>query len=188
MTEPQNKLPLCVALVAVIFSLSACGPVKKELGIERNSPDEFMVIKRAPLTVPPDYMLRPPANAGEADPAAETAGSARTALLGESKNLAAKNASDSALLDKIGAATASPDIRRQIDEDNGYISLENRSVADRLIFWNDEPPVLESAPASVIDPKAEAERLKKNKAAGKPITYGTVPVIEKKSGTLDKIF
>ena len=33
-----------------------------------NSPDEFRVVKKAPLVVPPDYSLRPP-NAGQALPA-----------------------------------------------------------------------------------------------------------------------
>jgi hypothetical protein len=45
-----------------------------------------------------------------------------------------------------------------------------------------------AVPASTVDAKAEAERLKKNQAEGKPANAGDVPVIEKKQGTLDKIF
>jgi len=40
--------------------LSACGNWKQTLGIEPTSPDEFAVESRAPLTVPPDFDLRPP--------------------------------------------------------------------------------------------------------------------------------
>ena len=44
--------------------LSACGGTtsswKQALGIEPTSPDEFAVESRAPLTVPPDFNLRPP--------------------------------------------------------------------------------------------------------------------------------
>ena len=56
----KRKWVLFAALAAAL-SLSACADMKKELGIGRNSPDEFMVVKRAPLTLPPDDDLRPPA-------------------------------------------------------------------------------------------------------------------------------
>jgi hypothetical protein len=187
MTKQRNKLVLGAALVAATLSLAACGPVKRELGVDRNSPDEFLVVKRAPLTVPPDYTLRPPGNSAEAA-STDATSAAEATLMGENKNQAGPAAADKVLLDKIGAAGASPDIRRQIDEDNGYIALKNRPVADKLIFWSDEAPSGDDAPASVVNPKAEAERLKKNKEAGKPVNEGNVPVIEKKTGTLDKIF
>src|SRR5579885_1352537 len=41
-------------------SLGACSGVKKSLGIEKTPPDEFTVVARAPLELPPDYTLRPP--------------------------------------------------------------------------------------------------------------------------------
>jgi hypothetical protein len=192
MTSQKNRLFLGAAITAIILSVSACGPVKKELGIDRNSPDEFMVVKNTPLTLPPDYTLRPPLNPDEAATAAanNAASAAQTALIGESPATSTqKSASDAVLLDKLGAAAADPEIRQKIDADNGYISLKNRSVADQLIFWNDETaPVTEDTPTSVVDPAAEAARLKKNKAAGKPLNEGNIPVIEKKNGALGKIF
>ena len=46
-----------------LMMLSACGSgnFKQALGIEPTSPDEFAVESRAPLTIPPDFNLRPPA-------------------------------------------------------------------------------------------------------------------------------
>jgi hypothetical protein len=41
--------------------LSACTDFKRAVGIEKTSPDEFAVEQRAPLTLPPDFDLRPPA-------------------------------------------------------------------------------------------------------------------------------
>ncbi|MCE9507705.1 MAG: DUF3035 domain-containing protein [Alphaproteobacteria bacterium] len=193
MTRQKNGLFLGAA-AAVILSLSACTSVKRELGVDRNSPDEFMVVKNTPLTLPPDYTLRPPLNPDAAAAATvdDAASAARAALIGEVKTTAPaaqKSASEAALLGKLGATAADPEIRQKIDADNGYISLKNRSVADQIIFWSDETaPIPEDAPASVVNPAAEAERLKKNKAAGKPLNEGDVPVIEKKTGTLDKIF
>jgi hypothetical protein len=40
--------------------LLGCGDFKRTLGIEKTSPDEFAVESRAPLTIPPDFDLRPP--------------------------------------------------------------------------------------------------------------------------------
>ena len=175
-------------VMALFLSLAACSSVKKELGVGRNSPDEFAVIKRAPLTLPPDYALRPPGDPAEARDAENAAEKARTTLMGKSNTAAEKGAAESALLGKIGVGDANPDIRRMIDEENGFISLQNRTVAEKLIFWNDEEPSLDNAPSSVVDPKAEAERLKQNQAEGKPVNEGNVPVIEKKKTTLDRIF
>ncbi len=187
MTTKNNLLPV-ICLFAAALSLSACSSVKRELGVGRNSPDEFLVVKRAPLTLPPDYALRPPSDPSEAQPAAESAAEAKTTLLGKAEAPAVKGAAESALLNKVGVTNANPDIRKVIDEENGYISFKNRSVADKLIFWDDAQPSQDNVPSSVVDAKAEAERLKQNKAAGKPVNEGTVPVIEKKKGTLDQIF
>lgn len=39
--------------------LSGCGVTKKDLGLVKESPNEFMVMSRAPLSLPPEYDLRP---------------------------------------------------------------------------------------------------------------------------------
>ena len=40
--------------------MGACENVKDQLGLNKSSPDEFAVLTRAPLSLPPDYRLRPP--------------------------------------------------------------------------------------------------------------------------------
>lgn len=40
--------------------LSGCEGVRSSLGLGKNPPDEFQVVSRAPLSLPPDYNLRPP--------------------------------------------------------------------------------------------------------------------------------
>lgn len=188
----KRLVPLCCAAALL---LSACSGVKQQLGVGRNSPDEFAVVKRAPLTLPPDYDLRPPA-AESAPPAEDSADAARAAVLGEPKSPAApaapagKNNGEQVLLEKMGAENADPDIRTVIDRDNGTIALKNKAVVDKLIFWKDTDPDApdSKAPASVVDPKAEAERLKKNKEEGKPVNAGDVPAIEKKQSTFDRLF
>src|SRR5690606_39495270 len=44
------------------FALTGCEGTKQALGIgNKSGPDEFTVITKAPLIIPPDFSLRPPA-------------------------------------------------------------------------------------------------------------------------------
>jgi hypothetical protein len=53
-------LPIAGCVAAGLL-LTACSNWKQTLGIAPTSPDEFAVESRAPLTIPPDFSLRPPA-------------------------------------------------------------------------------------------------------------------------------
>jgi hypothetical protein len=46
--------------LAAASLLSGCAGFKQAIGLEPTSPDEFAVESRAPLTIPPDFDLRPP--------------------------------------------------------------------------------------------------------------------------------
>ena len=48
---------ICLAASSLI---AGCGDFKKTIGLEPTLPDEFAVESRAPLTIPPDFDLRPP--------------------------------------------------------------------------------------------------------------------------------
>ncbi len=185
----MNRKFIVLASALAMLSLSACSDLKQEMGIGRNSPDEFTVVKRAPLTLPPDYDLRPPMQ-GAPPAAAQATTQAKTELMGADTAAAqpAKGTAEDAFLKRAGADKANPGIRTIISQDNGYLALKNERVVDKLIFWNDAPPPDATIPASVVDAKKEAERLKKNQEEGKPVNAGDVPVIEHKSSTFDKLF
>lgn len=51
---------LGVTCVAASLVISGCTEFRRSIGMERTAPDEFAVESRAPLTIPPDYDLRPP--------------------------------------------------------------------------------------------------------------------------------
>jgi predicted small secreted protein len=185
-----SRLPLLAAVLVLPLLLAACDTVKKQVGVGRHSPDEFAVVKRAPLSLPPEYALRPP-SADYIPPASEATQQARSVLMGGEASAGAATkagSAEEAFLARAGAQQADPDIRAAINRDNGYIALQNRTVADKLIFWGDGETNPERVPTSVVDAKAEAERLQKNREEGKSVTEGDVPVIEKKKSTFDKIF
>lgn len=179
---------LRVTVLVAALALGACQNVKEELGVGRNSPDEFTVVKRAPLTLPPEYGLRPPAD-GSAPPAQMASTRAKTILLGQQQSVA-KGSADTLLLDKMQVENASPNIRDTLDMENGYLALKNKPLVDKLMFWEDSDPAAldKRIPTSVVNPGKESERLKENAQEGKPVNEGDVPVIEKKKGTIDKIF
>ena len=54
----------CVRLgilsLAGVVAVAGCTDFKRSIGLEATMPDEFAVESRAPLTIPPDFDLRPP--------------------------------------------------------------------------------------------------------------------------------
>ena len=122
-------------------ALSACeGGIGDALGLGKNAPDEFAVVRSAPLTLPPDFSLRPP-RPGEARPNEEPLrDQARDALLSEAgagDGPAAGSASqgEAAFIEQAGAGDVDPNIRHVVDREfSGYAS-EDESFVDSLIFW-----------------------------------------------------
>ena len=176
------------ALTSVIFALgflpliSGCSQVKQQLGIGRNSPDEFAVVKRAPLSLPPEYNLLPPdPNKPHTEVISDRRPEqAKEAVFGLDDTHSAENLPpETVLLDKAGAYYANPEIRNVLDREAGYITFynEEKNLTERILFWkkNKEEPVL-------VDAKAEAERLKQNKETGLPPHEGEIPTIHKKTG------
>ena len=184
MFKKMNKKTLVSVILALglVPFLSGCSQVKQQLGIGRNSPDEFAVVKRAPLSLPPEYSLLPPdPNKPHTEPVSDRrAERAAEAVFGidglqEKQDLPP----ETALLEKAGAYHANPDIRNVLDREAGYITFynEEKKLTERILFWKkdgEEP--------SLVDAKAEAERLKKNNEDGLPPHEGETPTIRKKSG------
>ena len=56
----RGRISLCIVCLGGLSLLSACGDFKQLIGLDQPMPDEFAVELRAPLTIPPDFDLRPP--------------------------------------------------------------------------------------------------------------------------------
>ena len=67
----QNKLTVFLTLLCVIL-VTGCESAKKIIGNKKQVPDEFVIYARPPLSLPPDFGLRPPT------PGAKSVGSAVT--------------------------------------------------------------------------------------------------------------
>lgn len=173
----MKRIVLTGFLVTAALGMVACEKTKEQFDISKKAPDEFAITKRAPLEMPPDYTLRPP-RPGAPRPQEQSADAqAKAALLGENAAAPVEGLTpgESILLRKSGAVNASSSIRDQVDKETKELGEEEMPGIDRLKKMVGKDV---EAPAVVVDPKAEAERIKQNKAQGKPVTAGETPSIE----------
>ena len=52
---------MCVVALTAATGLGGCQSASRAMGMAKVTPDEFRVVTKAPLVVPPEYALRPPA-------------------------------------------------------------------------------------------------------------------------------
>ncbi|MCW3473326.1 DUF3035 domain-containing protein [Limobrevibacterium gyesilva] len=177
-----------VLCLGATLGLTACGgtDVARTFGLVRDAPDEFQVTTRAPLSMPPDYTLRPP-RPGASRPQEQSSSSAAQATLAPQTAFGADavgstSPGQQALLNASGPA-APADIRRKVDAD-AAIDAPGPSFTDRLMFWRSPPP-----PGIVVDPQKEAQRLRENAALGQNVQQGDTPIIQpKKQSLFGRIF
>lgn len=107
------------------FALIGCQSMREAFGVTKQAPDEFAVLTKPPLVIPPDFNLRPPqpgvASRYELDAAVQAqralfphSAATQTAMLDDTYSDGEK-----LLLSKANALNASVDIRRIISADAG---------------------------------------------------------------------
>lgn len=167
-----NRVSVAFAVtagVAVIgIGLSGCASAGRALGMGKVTPDEFRVVTKAPLTVPPDYSLRPPAPGEPRPQELQPESAARTALLG-ARAAEARSQGEKLLAAKAGGDKADPLVRYVVDDEFGDLAHKEPSFADRVLFWRKDKSAEASAQTAKaagaetpapIDPEVEAQRLK----------------------------
>jgi len=179
----RNAFLKFASLAAFALALSACSTVEEQLGLTKQPPDEFRVVTRAPLAIPPEFELRPP-QPGATRPQEGTAQQqARQAVFRNTDSRSEqiqsmadqRSQGEKAFLASANAGNANPEIRQVVDRESKAIAEESESFVEALIFWRDAPPA-----GDVVDADAEAARLRANAALGKPSTEGETPTIERK--------
>lgn len=173
-----------VFLLSAAVLLGGCAQVQKLTGKTKTPPDEFAVYSRAPLSLPPDYGLRPP-SPGQVRPQEAALRNQTQALLlgGLGAVPATRNVPQGpgiqALLRETGAINADPNIRSIINQETSNLVVEDRSITERIMFWNTP-----NAYGTIVDPVKETRRIRENMALGRPITEGETPTIERKEKAL----
>ena len=161
------------------FGLNACAKTAEQFDFSKKAPDEFAVVTRAPLEMPPSYNLRPP-RPGQQRPQEDTAiTDAKQAVFGEGAQQTVETREltqgEAILLQKTGSTSTTANIRDIIDQETAEIVKDETPTIDRLLGKVGKKV---DAPASVVDPVKESERITTNKELGKSVTDGKTPTID----------
>jgi hypothetical protein len=185
------------AILCAGFALIGCQSIHALTGMVKQSPDEFTVLAKAPLVIPPDFNLRPPqpgiASRYEEDPAVQ----AQKLLYPQSALINVASLGDTysdgekLLLSKSNALNTNPDIRRIISADAGLEDQGpdfSRKVLFESVIANAEPDtktVAANPPAPSVQnsgdlaPIAVAQTLTDNTLAGAKLAIASPPAIHR---------
>ena len=153
------------------LALSACS--SSGIG-NRNAPDEFAIVTKAPLVVPPDYALRPP-RPGETRPQEMSSSDrARQLMMGDA-TAAPPSRGELALIQDAGALDVDQNIRAILAAENGGQATKDASLANRILFWQVDGDRIDdsAAPLQVEDEAAWMEQRRKsieNVTGGETVT------------------
>jgi hypothetical protein len=180
-----TQVAAAAALLAAA-GLSGCDSASKAFGMAKVTPDEFRVVTKAPLTLPPDYSLRPPAP-GEPRPSElQPESAARQALVGARQG-ETRSDGERLFVTRAGADHADPLVRYVVDDEFGNLAHKDKSFADYVMFWKrgESPAAPPSAlgdpnQAQPIDPAVEEKRLQ-------ALTGGKTIVIARKGDSHTKL-
>ena len=178
-------------MAAILLATAACGNVRQQLGLDKSPPDEFRVVARPPLSIPPDYALRPPQPGAPrpqdtpiVEQARQTVFRAEPAAARGRELPADASRSEALLLRQAGADKANPNIRQVLADEGDRYEQPDRSIVDRLAFWREKEPA-----GIVVDPQQEAQRIRENQALGRPVTEGETAIIRRRRrGLFEGIF
>ncbi len=139
-------------LAGFMVALSSCSNVQSALGLGKSPPDEFAVVTKAPLIVPPDFSLRPPRPGAPRPQELQPTETARRALLGEElgESEVGPSKGEVALLVKAGADRVDPNIRRVLSDETGGTRQKDQAFADRVLFHTENNERSSRGPAEAV--------------------------------------
>lgn len=191
----MSKLTTGCAMVVALL-LAGCGEKGNIFGFDRSGPDEFSVVRHAPLSLPPDATLRPP-QSGSAEAARDrSTEEARTSLVsggapvgagatpGQNWPDGAPSTGELALINRAAAYYGvEPDIRRIVEEESTRLAQQDEDFVNRLLFWQTPAP-----PGRPLDAAAESRRLRENQALGRPLNAGEAPLIVRRKSSVSSLY
>jgi len=157
----RARLAGTAALVVATGLLTGCNSFREATGANKDAPDEFAVVTKAPLIIPPDFNLKPPRPGAPPANQLSSTDAAQAALYNTDPATTAAaipgnlSQGEKLLLAYAGAAAADSGIRQVIAADNRNMQAADESFTDQLMFWQ-KPS---SAADANVNADAEAQRL-----------------------------
>lgn len=169
-------------LGASAVMLIGCQSIKNAAGLGKEGPDEFAVVTKQPLVIPPEYNLRPPRDGAPPTNQINPEDRAASAIYDTDPTTAAKmiqgdySQAEKLLLAQANAANPDPSIRQEVASDGRAMEPANDTFTEQVLFWQDKP-----VPGTNVDAESEDKRLQSQKAAGKnaPLPRDTAKIQDK---------
>ena len=133
-----------LTIAASTFALGACSSLRQGIGLTKVTPDEFLTVSTAPLTVPPEYGLRPPAPGQPRPQELAPESAARQILLGQ-RQAVTRSPGEQVLVAQAGGDRADPLARYVIDDEFGDLAHKEEGWANRILFWRRDDPSTQAA-------------------------------------------
>ena len=165
----SSNLALALALLLIV-GLTGCSDFRQAIGTEKSSPDEFEVVVRPPLSLPPGFGARPSAGDNDQGAAVSPAVPVQESQLLVSRSGKATEFNEVFAFDKI-----EEDIRIKIDEETTGVIYERRLPLQ--ILFGGLPKV-----GPVVDTMAEDARIRRNRLQKKALNEGATPAIDEVLG------
>ncbi|MGC6516700.1 MAG: DUF3035 domain-containing protein [Candidatus Puniceispirillaceae bacterium] len=170
-----TSVRLLAGAAFALVALSGCSDFRQAIGSEKSTPDEFEVVVRPPLSLPPGFTERPDPNAQESQTIVSSAvvsAKGQTTLLLETRQTSVDG------YDDLFAFDAVPDnIRELVDEETAGIQFERR-LPIQIVFGG-LPNV-----GPLLDQMEEDARLRTNRLNGKLPTEGVTKAIDGIDGSV----
>jgi len=188
--ERTRRLLRFAALGGMALVLVGCDSIREAAGVTKEPPDEFAVVTKAPLVMPPDYNLRPPKPGAAPTNQYSPTESAAASMFGEDPAEIAKQMTgdysqeEKLILATSGAAVSDHAIRQQLAADAKSMEATNDDLTNKLLFQTGPDPQA----GNPLDSDSEKQRLDAAKSSKQ--TNSTVTPDDAKdskdSATIDK--
>jgi len=160
--------------------------------MNKQPPDEFAVLTKAPLVVPPDFNLMPPKPGAAPTNQTDPNETAETALFGNDPAAVAANMTgnysdgEKLLLANAGVQNADPNIRIHLQSDRKAMLGADDSFTNDLLFWKGP----KTDPGKAVDGDAEAKRIAAQKSGDTSGAKSDTPTpkTDEDKGWLDGLF
>ncbi|MBT5573961.1 DUF3035 domain-containing protein [Alphaproteobacteria bacterium] len=151
--------------LTLLFAATACSDYRRSIGSERSTPDEFQVVVRPPLSLPPEFTQRPDSQTSELSVDEKSSKNVMNKLF-ERRATAASGYEEFFEL-----AAIEPDIRTKIDQETTGIIFERRLPMN--VIFGGLPDV-----GPILDQMAEDQRIRINLSQQKALNEGATPAID----------
>ncbi|PPR79114.1 MAG: hypothetical protein CFH01_00615 [Alphaproteobacteria bacterium MarineAlpha2_Bin1] len=164
--------------VLILFFFSSCSNTDNLIKLSEIPPDEFSVVRKDPLEIPPNFNLRPPGKSKKTGSinSSEKAKDVLSDLISNKQEKIISNEyltkGDVMLLENTGFKETKTNIREVLITENS-LALQHKGRIEVLI----EKLVGNESDANILDPEKEVRRNQEKLATGENFVKSQKPVI-----------